>query len=112
MKMLALFCVALGISSSAMAGIETVSRFDMGKENWPFVREEMMLSCEKGNVLLAINDGTLVQYPLNDAAEAKVKAGQIKAGFPISKILADDPQNPGQKKSLAPIIARAEKLCN
>lgn len=112
MKKLALFCVALGISSSAMAGIETVSRFDMGKENWPFVREEMMLSCEKGNVLLAINDGTLVQYPLNDAAEAKVKAGQIKAGFPIDKILADDPANPGQKKSLAPIIARAEKLCN
>ncbi|MBD8161319.1 YebY family protein [Erwinia persicina] len=111
MKKLAFLCIALGISGSAAAGIETVSRFDMGKDNWPFVREEMMLSCEKGNVLLAINDGTLVQYPLNAAAEEKVKSGQIKAGFPIEKILADDPANPGHKKSLAPIIARAEKLC-
>lgn len=111
MKKLALLCVALGISSSAVAGIETVSRFDMGKENWPFTREEMMLSCEKGNVLFAINDGTLVQYPLNAAAEEKVKAGMMK-GVPIDKMLADDPAHPGQKKSLAPVIARAEKLCN
>ncbi|MTD25664.1 YebY family protein [Erwinia sorbitola] len=111
MKKMALLCIALGVSSSAMAGIETVSRFDMGKENWPFTREEMMLSCEKGNVLFAINDGTLVQYPLNAEAEAKVKAGQMK-GVPVEKMLADDPAHPGQKKSLAPIIARAEKLCN
>lgn len=110
MKKLALLCLALGVSSSAMAGIETVSRFDMGKENWPFTREEIMLSCEKGNVLFAINDGTLVQYPLNAAAEAKVKSGQSQ-GYPIEKILADDPAHPGAKKSLAPIIARAEKLC-
>ncbi|ATZ11788.1 YebY family protein [Erwinia amylovora] len=110
MKKLAFACLALGVSSSAVAGIETVSRFDMGKNDWPFTREEMMLSCEKGNILFAINDGTLVQYPLNAAAEAKVKAGQMK-GEPIAKVLADDPNNPGQKKSLAPIVARAGKLC-
>jgi len=40
-----------------------------------------------------------------------VKSGQSK-GFPIDKILADDPTHPGEKKSLAPIIARAEKLCH
>lgn len=111
MKKLALLLVALGVSSSAMAGIETVSRFEMGKDNWPFTREEIMLSCEKGNVLFAINDGTLVQYPLNAEAEAKVKSGQSK-GIPIDKILADDPTHHGEKKSLAPIIARAEKLCH
>ncbi|MBK0031663.1 YebY family protein [Erwinia sp. S43] len=111
MKKLALMFAVLSVSTSALAGIETVSRFDMGKDNWPFTREEMMLSCEKGNVLLAINDGTLVQYPLNAAAEESIKAGRIK-GVPIDKMLADDPANPGHKKSLAPIIARAEKLCN
>nr|WP_256468780.1 DUF2511 domain-containing protein [Erwinia amylovora] len=52
----------------------------------------------------------MVQYPLNAAAEAKVHAGQMK-GEPIAKVLADDPNNPGQKKSLAPIVARAGKLC-
>ena len=111
MKNWALLFIALGVSTSALAGVETVSRFDMGKDNWPFTREEMMLSCEKGNVLFAINDGTLMQYPLNAEAIAKVQAGQMH-GSPIEKMLADDPKNPGHKKSLAPIIARAEKLCN
>lgn len=111
MKKLALVCLALGLSNGAAAGIETVSRFDIGKKEWPFTREEMMLSCEKGNLLFAINDGTLVQYPLNAAAEAKVHSGQMK-GLSIDKVLADDPNNPGQKKSLAAIIARAGKLCN
>ncbi|MFG1172318.1 YebY family protein [Erwiniaceae bacterium CAU 1747] len=111
MKKLALMFAVLSVSTGALAGIETVSRYEIGKDNWPFTREEMMLSCEKGNVLLAINDGTLVQYPLNAAAEEKVKAGMIK-GTPVDKMLADDPANPGHKKSLEPIIARAEKLCH
>lgn len=111
MKKLALILAVLSVSTSALARIETVSRFEMGKDKWPFTREEMMLSCEKGNVLLAINDGTLVQYPLNEAAQERMKAGQIK-GAPIDKMLADDPANPGQKKSLQAIIERAETLCN
>ncbi len=110
MKKLVFVSLLLGASAGAQAGIETVSRFDIGKDNWPFTREEVMLSCEKGNLLFAINDGTLVQYPLNTAAEAKVKSGEMR-GVPVAIILADDPAHPGSKKSLAPIIARAEKLC-
>ncbi|MGX2010269.1 DUF2511 domain-containing protein, partial [Enterobacter asburiae] len=53
---------------------------------------------------------TLVQYPLNDVAEQQVKAGKTSAQ-PISVILVDDPQHPGQKMSLAPFIERAQKLC-
>ncbi|HCG18581.1 DUF2511 domain-containing protein, partial [Escherichia coli] len=30
---------------------------------------------------------------------------------PISVIQIDDPNNPGEKMSLAPFIERAEKLC-
>ena len=111
MKKLALFLAALTVSSSALAGIETVSRFEMGKDKWPFSREEMMLSCEKGHVLLAIHDGTLMQYPLNAAAEEKMKSGMMK-GMPVEPMLADDPANPGHKKSLQPVIERAEKLCD
>lgn len=112
MKKMATLMIALGFCSSAMASqIITVSRFEMGKENWAFSREEVMLTCGKDNALYAINPSTLVQYPLNARAEEKVKEGQVN-GQPISVIQIDDPATPGQKKSLAPFIARAQKLCD
>ena len=102
----------LASSGVALAApqIITVSRFEMGKDNWAFTREEVMLTCRPGNALFAINPSTLVQYPLNDIAGQEVKAGKT-SGQPISVIQADDPQHPGQKKSLAPFIERAQKLC-
>ncbi|MDU7819748.1 MAG: YebY family protein [Klebsiella sp.] len=88
----------------------TVSRFEVGKESWAFNREEVMLTCRPGNALFAINPSTLVQYPLNDIAEQQMKDGKTNAQ-PISVIQIDDPQQPGQKMSLAPFIERAQKLC-
>ncbi|EXU76163.1 MULTISPECIES: YebY family protein [Erwinia] len=112
MKKLASLIIALSFCSSAMAAeIITVSRFEMGKDKWAFDREEVMLTCAKGGALLAINPSTLMQYPLNDSAEQMIKNGQMK-GQPISVIQIDDPQRPGQKKSLAPFIERAQKLCS
>jgi hypothetical protein len=101
----------LASSGVALAApqIITVSRFEVGKENWAFNREEVMLTCRPGNALFAINPSTLVQYPLNDVAEQQVKAGKTSAQ-PISVIQIDDPQHPGQKMSLAPFIERAEAL--
>jgi hypothetical protein len=52
-----------------------------------------------------------MQYPLNDVAQQQVSSGKT-TGQPISVIQIDDPKTPGQKKSLAPFIERAEKLCN
>ena len=69
-----------------------------------------MLTCRPGNALFAINPSTLVQYPLNDIAEQQMKDGKTNAQ-PISVIQIDDPQQPGQKMSLAPFIERAQKLC-
>ncbi|WP_297203052.1 YebY family protein [uncultured Pluralibacter sp.] len=99
-------------SASALAApqIITVSRFEVGKESWAFNREEVMLTCRPGNALYVINPSTLVQYPLNDVAEQEVKAGKTTAQ-PISIIQIDDPQHAGKKMSLAPFIARAQKLC-
>ncbi|MFU9136023.1 YebY family protein [Erwinia tasmaniensis] len=112
MKKLASLMIALSFCSSAMAAeIITVSRFQVGKDKWMFDREEVMLTCTRGNALFAINPSTLMQYPLNDKAEALVKSGSAK-GQPISVIQTDDPQHPGQKKSLQPIIDRARKLCD
>ncbi|AOP78458.1 YebY family protein [Enterobacter hormaechei subsp. xiangfangensis] len=102
----------LTCASSALAApqVITVSRFEVGKDNWAFNREEVMLTCRPGNALYVINPSTLVQYPLNDVAEQQVASGKSN-GQPVSVIQVDDPANPGQKKSLAPFIERAEKLC-
>ncbi|KGT86550.1 hypothetical protein NG99_25160 [Erwinia typographi] len=112
MKKLASLMIAMSFCSSAMAAqIITVSRFEVGKDKWPFNREEVMLTCAKGGALFAINPSTLMQYPLNDTASELVKNGQAK-GQNISVIQSDDPQQPGQKMSLTAIVERTQKLCD
>lgn len=101
----------LTLAGQALAAqIITVSRFEIGKDKWPFNREEVMLTCEKDGSLFAINPSTLMQYPLNDKADTQVKARQVKAQ-PISVIQAPDKAQPGQMMSLQPIIERAQALC-
>jgi len=51
-----------------------------------------------------------MQYPLNDAAQAQVKAAQQRAQ-PLDVLLLDDANNPGKKMSVEIFRARAEKLC-
>lgn len=113
MKKIIGLLLAMGCCTSALAASEiiTISRFEIGKDKWPFNREEVMLTCTKEHALFAINPSTLMQYPLNDKAAQKVASGQATAQ-PISVIQSDDPQHPGQKASLQPIIDRAEKLCH
>lgn len=112
MKKTLLSLVLLATASSAFAApqVITVSRFEVGKDKWAFNREEVILTCRPGQALYVINPSTLVQYPLNDIAEQQVASGK-STGQPLSVIQVDDPQNPGQKMSLAPFIERAEKLC-
>nr|MBA2816826.1 hypothetical protein [Candidatus Pantoea persica] len=101
----------LSLGGQAMAAqIITVSRFEVGKAVWPFSCEEVMLICEKDGSLFAINPSTLIQYSLNDKAEARVKSGQVNA-HPISVIQAEDKAHPGQMMSLQPIIERTQALC-
>lgn len=112
MKKLAGLLIALSFCSGAMAAeVITVSRFEIGKDKWAFNREEVMLTCAKDGALYAINPSTLMQYPLNEIAEQQMKSGRVK-GQPISVIQIDDPAKPGEKKSLKPIIERAQKLCD
>ncbi|MBZ6395176.1 MULTISPECIES: YebY family protein [Pantoea] len=92
------------------AQIITVSRFEIGKDKWPFNREEVMLTCEKDGSLFAINPSTLMQYPLNDKADQLFKTKQVKAQ-PISVIQSEDKANPGHMMSLQPIIERTQALC-
>ena len=72
-------------------------------------QEEVTLQCRSGGALFVLNNSTLMQYPLNDAAEQQVKKGHQRAQ-PLEVLLLDDPAEPG-KMSPAPFIERAEKLC-
>lgn len=105
-------CVLMVLCSQVMAAqIITVSRFEIGKDRWPFTREEVMLTCERDGALFAINPSTLLQYPLNDKAQARTNAGQGTLQS-INTIVAPDKAYPGQKMSLQPIIDRAQQLCD
>lgn len=95
--------------SAAAAEIITVSKFQYGKQ-WAFTKEEVQLLCHKDGSLYALNLSTLMQYPLNEVANAQMRAGQVKAQ-PIDTILLDDPATPGQKMSIAPFAQRASQLC-
>lgn len=104
--------LALGFCANAMAAqIITVSRFEVGKEKWAFNREEVMLTCEKDGSLFAINPSTLMPYPLNDRAKAKVNSGEAR-GQSIDVIRLNDSKDPQQKMSLQPFIDRAQQLCD
>ena len=101
----------LSVCGQALAAqIITVSRFEIGKEKWPFNREEVMLTCEKDGAMFAINPSTLMQYPLNEKAEAQVNAKRVKAQ-PISVIQAPDKAHPDRMMSLQPVVDRAQALC-
>ena len=107
----ALLLICSSTAALATPQVITVSRFEVGKDKWAFNREEVMLTCRQDQALYVINPSTLVQYPLNDIASKQVAAGKTRAQT-IDVILADDPQHPGQKMSLAPFIERAQTLCH
>lgn len=109
-RILSLILLACAGTASATPQVITVSRFEMGKDNWAFNREEVMLTCRPGNALFVINPATLMQYPINDIAMEQVKTGKT-SGQPIAVIQIDDPAKPGEKKSLTPFIERAKTLC-
>ncbi|MFQ3447414.1 DUF2511 domain-containing protein, partial [Escherichia coli] len=52
---LSLLLLACAGTAAAAPQIITVSRFEMGKDNWAFNREEVMLTCRPGNALFVIN---------------------------------------------------------
>ncbi len=100
------------LSGQVMATqVITVSRFDMGKDKWPFTREEVMLTCEKDGAMFVINPSTLAQYPINQQAQTRVDS-HMSIGQPIRIIQRDDPVKPNSKMSLQPIIQRTAQLCD
>lgn len=109
-KLLSLLLLTIVSGQSFASEVITVSRREIGKQQWPLTREEIMLRCDKDGGLFAINDSTLMQYPLNTIAQQNVDQKKSQ-GQPISLIQAKDPQQPGKKMDLAPLTSRAQALC-
>lgn len=112
MKKIILMALLLVSAGNALAAgkLVTLSRFSVGKTAWAFTREEVMLTCGANQALFVLNPSTLMQYPLNAAAQRQLEAGNTR-WQPLSVILLDDPQHPGHKMSVEPFIQRAKALC-
>lgn len=111
MKSVILGIVLLVTATGMLAAdkLVNVTKLEYGKQ-WAFTKEEVTLQCRKGGALFVLNNGTLMQYPLNEAAQEQVKAGQQRAQ-PLNVILLDDANNSGKKMSVQLFRERAEKLC-
>ena len=111
MKSVLLGITLLATATGALAAdkLVNITKLEYGKQ-WAFTKEEVTLQCRSGGALFVLNNSTLMQYPLNDAAEQQVKKGHQRAQ-PLEVLLLDDPAEPGKNMSLAPFIERAEKLC-
>ncbi|HBH6891723.1 YebY family protein [Serratia marcescens] len=111
MKSVLLGITLLATATGALAAdkLVNITKLEYGKQ-WAFTKEEVTLQCRSGGALFVLNNSTLMQYPLNTAAEQQVKKGHQRAQ-PLEVLLLDDPAEPGKKMSLAPFIERAEKLC-
>ena len=109
-KLLSVLLLTLVSGQTLASEVITVSRREIGKQQWPLTREEIMLRCDKDGGLFAINDSTLMQYPLNSVAQQNVDQKKSQ-GQPITLIQADDPNHPGKKMDLSPLTSRAQALC-
>ncbi|NDL62539.1 YebY family protein [Acerihabitans arboris] len=105
-----LLLLAFAAQAASAAQIITVSKFQFGKQ-WAFTKEEVQLLCRPDGSLFALNMSTLMQYPLNQQATHAMTSGQVNATS-IDGILLDDPDNPGEKMSIAPFAERAGQLCD
>ena len=83
----------------------TLSIEQVGKANWPFNREEVMLMCHKDSAMYIINPSTLQQYPLNEQAKALAKQQWMHANELQSIMQAS------ADKLLANFILVAEQRC-
>lgn len=101
------FLTAIIFAQSALAGIELISKEQLG-EDWPFTTEEMHLSCLAGGAVVVMDVETAEMYPVNGVAIGQSKRNAMK---PLSDIWLDDPEIQGAKISVSRIIESGLKLC-
>lgn len=101
------FLAAIIFAQSVLAGIELISKEQLG-EDWPFTAEEMHLSCLAGGAVVVMDVETAEMYPVNGVASGQSKRNAMK---PLSDIWLDDPEIQGAKISVSRVISLGLRLC-
>lgn len=84
-----------------------ISRADMPGQ-WPLTVESGVVGCERGKAIKFVAGGKT--YALNGTAQSYSK----QLGFdwrPVAAIWRDNPDIPGTKVPIGPLIARGQALC-
>lgn len=100
---------SLFVSAAVLAApkIELLDAEEFGTA-WPFIAEEMHLLCMPGNAVVVSDPETGVMYPVNGIASGKARQLALE---PLEKVWRDNPELPGTKVSVGPVIERGLKLC-
>ncbi|MDD2811013.1 DUF2511 domain-containing protein [Rhodoferax sp.] len=104
MKVELLLCATLLTSVSAFSGTLVLSRAQM-KEAWPFTVERGTLKCTGGFVTFEVGNKT---YAVNGSAKTK---GLSIGWVDVAAIWRDNPEIPGTKISIGPVISKGLVLC-
>jgi hypothetical protein len=84
-----------------------ITRADLGAQ-WPLTVDAGVVGCERGKAIKLVAGGKT--YALNGTAQAYSK--QLGFGWqPVAAIWRDNPDIPGTKVSIAPLIAKGQALC-
>lgn len=101
--------VFAGLFSSALlaAQQDLISAEDYG-DAWPFTFEEGYVACHAGNALTVMDAESGRMYPLNGTAKGKAGALGLE---PLEPVWRDNPDIPGTKVSVGPVIEQGLGLC-
>lgn len=105
MRRVILFFLALLFIACGGPAPGHVTRAEFG-DRWPLTVDDGTLSCQF-NAVIFTREG--VTYAVNGVAQ------QMRADrkwHDITEIWADNPDTPGLKKSLDPLLARGQQLCS
>lgn len=112
MKRIILLASLVAFSGAAFSkdNSEAVFKKDLGEE-WPLKFDRAVLTCLPGGGVFVMDPMTDIFYPLNGIAQGQAKTGKVKAGE-IKAVWLDNPDLPGAKKSIGPMLDKGLELCD
>jgi hypothetical protein len=97
--------VLMLVASDAHAASVTISKQEYGND-WPFSCEKGILSCEQNGLVTFTTGGKT--YAINGAART---AAERRGWNEVHPIWRNNPEFPGTKINIGPIIRRGLDLC-
>lgn len=95
-------------SSAVMAAQQDLISATDFADAWPFTFEEAYVACHAGNAVTVMDAESGRMYPLNGAASGKARALGLDD---LQSVLLDNPEIPGTKVSVSPVIEKGLTLC-